>query len=326
MIRKCILDLLAARPGEYVSGEVISQQLKLTRAAVWKQIKALKDTGYEIEAQTKSGYRLLRSPVGLDEWAIERELTTGALGHPLCLFEEVDSTNELAKEQIRQGAGHGRVLVARRQSSGRGRLQRRWQSPDGGVWMSVILKPDLPLAEAAKLTLAAGIAVTDAVRDVTGLEVGIKWPNDIVVEGKKLAGILGEVVGEWNSIQTIILGIGINANFLSFDLEGDLPATTLQELLGYDTNLNLLTAGVLNRLEVELQRLENKGLNSLTDRWLERAVGIGQEVIVIRGEQTYLGVMQGITASGALVLKLAGEEMEFTAGEVRLRAVSGAYF
>jgi len=168
--------------------------------------------------------------------------------------------------------------------------------------------------------------VVNALKEMTGIEVGIKWPNDLVVEGKKLAGILGEVVGEWNTVQTIILGIGINANFPVQELEGDVQATTLQELLGHKIDLNKLVAKVLEQLEYELKSLEEDGFDSLRQRWLERAVGLGEEVVILRGEQTFTGVLRGIALSGALIIESGGQELEFTAGEVRLRGQAGAYF
>jgi len=326
MAHKEILDLLAARPGEYLSGEAISQQLNLTRAAVWKQIQALKAAGYEIEAQTKNGYRLKSKPLSLDQWAIERELKTQVLGRPLYLFDEVPSTNELAKEEIRHGGADGLVIISKRQSAGKGRLQRAWQSPEGGIWMSVVIRPNLTLAEAAKLTLSSSIAVVEALREVTELNVGIKWPNDLVVDGQKLAGILGEVVGEWTTIQTIVLGIGINANFARRELEDSIAATTLQELLGYETDLNQLVAKILEHLEGELHSLELNGFHYLRKRWLERAVGIGEEVVILREDGNFTGILQGISASGALVIQTEGQELEFNAGEVRLRAKEGSYF
>ena len=180
-MRKQILNLLDQQQGEYVSGEEISQKFNITRAAVWKQIKVLKDLGYEIEAQTKKGYRLLSAPMDLEEWAIQRELKTVSLGKNLKLFEELSSTNDYAKDWARLGIDHGAVVIAKKQSSGRGRLRRIWESPEGGLWMSMILKPNLELAEAAKLTLSAGVALAQTCKNLYGLEVKIKWPNDIVI-------------------------------------------------------------------------------------------------------------------------------------------------
>ena len=326
MAREEILNLMVAHPGEYVSGELMSEQLQLTRAAVWKQIKVLRESGFEIEAQTKKGYRLLQTPFSINAWTIRHVLKTQQLGQKLDLHEVLPSTNERAKELARQGMEHGTVVLAERQSAGHGRMQRRWESPRGGLWMSVILKPKLSLADASKLTLCTGVAVVDALKKVCKLEIGIKWPNDLVYGGQKIAGILGEVVGEWNTVQTMVIGIGVNANLNRQDLSKDLMATTLQEIVGVKLDLNVLAAAILERLEEELFCLETQGFSSLRERWLQRAMGLGRSAVIQRGNQSFEGVIQGISSEGELILRIGEENHTFAAGEVRLRSTSGTYF
>lgn len=320
-MRKEILNLLAQQQGEFISGEGISQSLKITRAAVWKQIQSLKDSGYEIEAQTKKGYRLVNTPLNLDEWAIERELKTEILGRSFRLYDELSSTNDWAKEWARQGAGHGAVVLAKRQTMGRGRLQRAWESPMGGLWMSVILKPNLDLAEAAKLTLSAGVALAQVCRSLYDLEVQIKWPNDLVYQGRKVAGILGEVVGEWNTVQSIVLGIGINANFSREELHPEFPATTLSEHLGKEINLNSLACELLYELEKEIHALERKDSQGLKERWISKAVGIGSMVAIERAGQKWMGTFKGIKETGELILEQEGQDIYFSSGDVSFRAL-----
>ncbi len=319
-MREKILDLLGNQQGEFLSGESISQSLNITRAAVWKQIHALKEAGYEIEAQTNRGYRLVKAPVSLDEWALKRELKTVALGRRLRLFDELSSTNDLSKDLVRQGEKHGTVVIAKRQTTGHGRLQRVWESPLGGLWMSVLLMPKLNLADAAKLTLSTGVALARAFRTLYGLDVGIKWPNDIVFQGEKIAGILGEVVGEWNTVQTLILGIGVNANFSRQGLSPELPATTLEELLGYEVNLNQLAAAILLELEREVLALEQGDVQGLRERWTSFAVGLGCPVVVERAGETFTGIFQGIQEDGELILELEDKRISFSSGEVKLRS------
>lgn len=319
MLRQDILQLLAACPGNYISGEIMSQQLNVTRAAVWKQIQVLKKEGFEIVGQTKKGYCLLQTPFSLNELVLKRALTTTSLGHRINLEDELESTNVRAKELARQGAIHGQVVLARRQKSGRGRLQRLWESPRGGLWMSVVLQPNLSLADASKLTLAASVAVVDAVEELLSLRLGIKWPNDLMFNGLKIAGILGEVVGEWNAVQTLILGIGINANFPRKQLSPLLNATTLLEILKVDVDLNILAATILKHLEKQVISLEGKAFEELRVCWLERAVSLGEEVRILRGEQVIQGVFKGITIDGALLLETEDGEKSFSAGEVQLR-------
>jgi len=319
MLRQDILQLLAKHPGDYVSGEIMSQQLNITRAAIWKQIQALKKEGFEIVGQTKKGYCLLETPLSLNEWVLTKALTTTSLGENIFIEDELESTNVRAKELARQGGVHGQVVLARRQISGRGRLQRPWESPRGGLWMSVILQPNLSLADASKLTLAAGVAIVDAVEELFSLRLGIKWPNDLMFKGLKIAGILGEVVGEWNAVQTLILGIGINANFSREQLSPLLKATTLLEILKVEVDLNILAATILKHLEKQVISLENDEFEQLKTCWLERAVSLGEEVRILRGEQVIQGVFKGITIDGALLLETETGEKSFTAGEVQLR-------
>jgi BirA family biotin operon repressor/biotin-[acetyl-CoA-carboxylase] ligase len=326
MLRHDILHLLAAHPEKYVSGEKISQQLNVTRAAIWKQIQVLKEEGFEIEGQTKNGYRLWKTPYSLNEWVLMKAMTTTSLGSKIYLEDELESTNVRAKELARQGGFHGQVILARRQSSGRGRLQRHWESPLGGLWMSVVLRPNLSLADASKVTLAASVAITDAFEELFSLRIGIKWPNDLIFNGFKIAGILGEVVGEWNTVQTLILGIGINVNFPREQLSPLLNATTLFEILKYDVDLNKLAATILINLEKQVTFLENKEFEELRVRWLKRAVSLGEEVRIMLGEQVIQGVFKGITIDGALLLETEDGEKSFIAGEVQLRSKMSKYF
>ena len=240
--------------------------------------------------------------------------------------EELSSTNDRAKELARQGAVHGQIVLAGRQSSGRGRLQRQWESPKGGLWMSVVLRPNLSLADASKITLAASVAIVDSLKELFQLPIGIKWPNDLVFKGQKIAGILGEVVGEWNAVQTLILGIGINVNFPRERLNNTFTGTTLYEILRYEVDLNLLAAGVLKHLEKELMSLEKKEFEELRLKWSERAIGLGEGVRILRGDQVIEGVFKGISIDGALLLETEGGERSFSAGEVQLRSKQGTYF
>lgn len=326
MGRKEILDLLSEKPGEYVSGEIISKRLNLTRAAVWKQVKALKDAGYGIDGVTKSGYRLLSAPYDIDEWALQSQLNTKFLGKEINLFDELPSTNDWAKESVQKGGGHGLTVIARKQISGRGRQRRQWESPRGGLWMSVILQPQLSLSDAAKLTLSASVAVVKGIQEAVGVEAGIKWPNDILYRGRKLAGILGEVAGEWNVVQSIVLGIGLNANVEPDQLGAGIPAISLLEILGREVDINRLAARILENLEKELEEFKLRGFLGLRERWLSKALGIGEEVIVLRGAESLSGVFRGINNDGELLLETGEIMLSFSAGEVRLRSHSGEYF
>lgn len=325
MKRKAILDLLAERPGEFVSGEVISRHLSLTRAAVWKQMQALKAAGFEIESITKNGYRLQNLPISLDEWVLERELRTHALGRVLYLLDTLTSTNDWVKKAARQGGSHGLVAIAKEQVGGRGRQNRLWASPQGGLWLSVLLKPQLSLADVAKLTLVASVSVAEGIEAATGISLRIKWPNDLLYEGRKVVGILGEVAGEWTTVQSIVLGIGVNANLSREQIGEEFWADTLQRISGRPVNLNVLAARILEQLEKDVEVLVGQGFAPLRERWLQRAVGIEQQVQIHQGNQVFTGIFMGINPEGELILVDRGGEKTFAAGEVSFRSEQGTY-
>ena len=315
-LRREILDLLDEAPGEYVSGEMISQKLNVTRAAVWKQIRILKEEGFEIAGQTKKGYCLSQTPLSLNEWVLAKRLAAASLEYEVYLEDELKSTNARARELVQQDGFQRQLVLAKRQSSGRGRLKRQWEAPEGGLWLSVVLQPKISLADAAKITLAASLAVADALEECLSLRVGIKWPNDLLFEELKLVGILGEVVGEWNTVQALILGIGINGNFPREVLSPDLTATTLYEILGKHVDLNALTASVLGHLAKQTAALEKQAFQELRSRWLERAAGLGREVRIRQEDRAIQGVFKGITLDGALLLDTEAGEMTFPAGDM----------
>jgi BirA family biotin operon repressor/biotin-[acetyl-CoA-carboxylase] ligase len=184
----------------------------------------------------------------------------------------------------------------------------------------------LSLADASKLTLASSVAIVDAFEELYSLRIGIKWPNDLIFNGLKLAGILGEVVGEWNTVQTLILGIGINANYPRERLSPLLNATTLFEILKEDVDLNILAATILKHLEKQVISLEKKAFQELRSNWAERAVGLGEEVRILLGEQVFQGIFKGISIDGELILETEDGEKSFSAGEVQLRSKMSKYF
>src|SRR5512141_155286 len=256
-----VLSFLAESGDEFVSGEAISDKLGLSRAAVWKYVNALRDQGYGIHAVPTRGYRLVEIPDRLGELELRPLLNTHDVGHALHWFEEVGSTNDVAKELADEGAAHGEVVVAESQTAGRGRRGRAWASPPGrNLYVSVVLRPELPPSRAAELTLLASVAVCQAVRQA-GVTAGIKWPNDLVSRGRKLAGILTELAADPDRVQWVVLGIGINVNLRLEDLPDDLRpiATSLAIARGEPVPRTLFAAAVLTALEEWLDRHAEEG-------------------------------------------------------------------
>jgi BirA family biotin operon repressor/biotin-[acetyl-CoA-carboxylase] ligase len=216
----------------FLSGEEMSRKLGITRSAIWKKIKMLREKGFEVEGSTAKGYRLIKSP----EFSLEelRILVGGEIGNEIVYHETIDSTNTLAMKLAEDGSPHGTVVIADTQMKGKGRLGRTWVSPPkSNIYMSIIIRPDIEPKDATLLTIMAAIACADAIKDKTGLDVKIKWPNDLMVSEKKLGGILAEIKSDPDRIIFAVIGIGINVNVRLKDFPADVRviATSVKEEL-----------------------------------------------------------------------------------------------
>ena len=211
MVEK-VLSLLRDKE-DYISGENMSKELGVTRASIWKTIKKLKEEGYKIESSTKKGYKLIDSPNVITAPEVSEHIKTETLGKEIKYYSEIGSTNEEAKKLARDNAKEGTLVIADKQVSGKGRLGKVWDSPRGtGIWMSLILRPHIMPSEAGQLTLIAGLNMCEAIEKITGLKAEIKWPNDIIINSKKVCGILTEMSAELEQIKYVIVGIGVNVN------------------------------------------------------------------------------------------------------------------
>ncbi|HLO01913.1 MAG TPA: biotin--[acetyl-CoA-carboxylase] ligase [Symbiobacteriaceae bacterium] len=328
-----LLDLLTAAGRDWVSGEAISTQLGISRAAVWKQIEALRAEGYEVEAAPRRGYRLAARPDKLSVREIEAGLTTQRFGRPVEAHEAIGSTNERAKELARSGAPEGLLVTAEQQTAGKGRLGRPWQTPAGrALAMSVLLRPPIPPTAAPRLTLVAAVAVAEAVRAVTGLPVGIKWPNDLQIAGRKLCGILTEMEAEIEQVRFVVLGIGLNVNQAAEEFPPELreTATSLRLAAAEGSasegglpvaRLPLLQA-ILARLEVRYDQFLAGGWPELLAAWRELSVTLGRSVRVIpaSGAPIWEGTAVDVDAEGALLVRRPdGSTERVIAGEVSIR-------
>ena len=252
-MRNEILEYFRKANGQFVSGEQISKDLNVSRTAIWKHIKILKSRGYIFESSTRKGYRLIYEPDLLTPLEIERVLHTKNFGRHIVYMESTASTNEVAKELARKGAEEGTIVVAEEQRSGRGRLQRGFYSPFAkGIWFSLILRPDFFPMEASKSTLLAAVGVCRAVRSLGLPNAAIKWPNDIMVNGRKLVGILTELSASMEKIDYIIMGIGINTGMERADFpEAFREGATSFRAEGVHVSRKTLLAAVLSELEKE---------------------------------------------------------------------------
>jgi BirA family biotin operon repressor/biotin-[acetyl-CoA-carboxylase] ligase len=223
-----ILKVLHNNRSSYISGEELSKKLNVSRTAIWKTINQLRSEGYEIDSSPHKGYQLVNQTCDLNQSELEIALGSSDLISKIVYLTTVDSTNHYAKQLGNESVFEPSLIIAEEQTRGRGRLGREWSSEDkSGIWMSLLLKPDIQPTLAARITLMAAAAISSAIDDITGLETKIKWPNDIVIEGKKVCGILTEMSAELNHINYLVLGIGVNVNQSHFNEEITSKATSL---------------------------------------------------------------------------------------------------
>ncbi|MCC5912110.1 MAG: biotin--[acetyl-CoA-carboxylase] ligase [Clostridiaceae bacterium] len=324
-MKKKILKELYENAGEYISGEELSERFQVSRTAIWKHMNALKKEGYAIETAHKKGYKLVDVKDQLLPEGLRRDLTTKEIASKLIYFETIDSTNNYSKTIARE-AQHGTVVISEEQTLGRGRLGRSWSSPKGeGVWMSIILKPEILPSEGAKMTQIAAAAVCKALRDTTGLEAYVKWPNDIVINGKKVCGILTEMTGELNEIYYLIVGIGINANIEKFPEEFQAIATSLSIEVGEKIDRRPLAVCVLNNFE-ELYNhyIEEQSLIKTLDIIKKYSAVIGKSIKIIGKNKERKAVALDINEEGLLKVRLEdGHEELVLSGEVSIRSEKG---
>lgn len=329
--RETILQTLRST-ADFVSGERLSQQCGISRAAVWKQIQKLQSEGYEIESQHRVGYRLVNGEDILNREAISRGLPHGFLGkkEQIFCYEEIDSTNLEARRLILQGYGQGTVIVAKHQTAGRGRLGRHWESPAGtGIWFSVILEPKVDLQRTSQYSFVIAVAVAQGIRAATGLPAQVKWPNDILIGGKKVCGILLELVAEMRQVHQLIVGIGINANQeqRNFPEEMQMKATSLAMEQGQSVRRTEVLCAVLQAIEENYDLLEEKGFDAIRQKWMKLSCVIGREVQVVHQDKSILsGIAVGLADDGALQVRTEQGMELVTVGDVSLRAADGSYF
>lgn len=330
MSRRTVLELLRQQEGAIISGEEISRQLGLSRAAVWKAVSALRREGYTVEARTGLGYRLVASPDALTEAEICRFLpSTDVVGRRLLCLGETDSTNTRAKELAMAGEPEGLVVVADCQTAGRGRMGRSFQSPPGkGIYLTALLRPHLPSEQLMSVTAMAGVAVCGAVEDVCGLSPGLKWPNDPVWNGRKLCGILTELSleAETGSLQYLVVGIGINVLHGPEDFSPDVAAiaTSVAMELGRPVSRPALAAALIVRLDRLRTDLVSGNTAAYWEEYCRRCVNLGQRVRLLSPAGEECGEAIDVDRDFGLVVRRDdGTVTTVRSGEVSVRGMYG---
>ncbi len=306
-LREAVLLALKERNDEWVSGAALSEILKVSRTTIWKQIKTLQAEGYEVDSSTKKGYRISAPPNLLSPEEVCPGLTTEVLGRKdYFYYREIDSTNNRARVLASEGYPEGTVVVAEMQTAGRGRRGRNWYSPDGqGIYLSVILRPVLPLKEISRVSLVTAVAVAETLEGELNLQARIKWPNDILINNRKIAGILSEAVTDMDGIEYIVTGIGLNINNPLPDFPGDFRTTATSVLVEYDhpsSRVKLLQC-LLARLEFHYHQLLGGSFANTLEKAKSLSMVIGQAVRLDSINDFIIGQAVDIDDNGLLLVR-----------------------
>lgn len=320
-----ILRLLRSADG-YISGQELCNRFGVSRTAVWKAINQLKEAGYEIEAQQNKGYRLMAAPDLMTEAEIKSLMHTDWVAKEVLYFDTIDSTNIKAQELAEKGYQSGTLVVADKQESGKGRRGRSWVSPSGtGIFMTLMIKPDINPNNASMLTLVAALAVAKAITSVTGEKALIKWPNDIVVNGKKVCGILTEMNAQFDYINHIVVGIGINVHNESFPEEISQMASSLMiEAGGKRFHRAQIIAETMSYFEQYYDTfLKTQDLSALVREYDKLLVNRNKSVRVLDPKEPFDGKAMGITPKGELIVDTWESRKLVSSGEVSVRGIYG---
>ncbi|MGB9780506.1 biotin--[acetyl-CoA-carboxylase] ligase [Caldanaerobacter sp.] len=322
MDKQKLMEILKQNKGNFISGQKLSEALQVSRTAIWKQIKELEELGYKINAHRRLGYCLISEPDLLIYEEIAPYLTTKFIGRNYIHKESLSSTNDMAKE-LAYKVPNGTVIVAEEQTKGRGRMGRSWFSEKNScILTSVILKPQIRPEKTVSLTQVAALAVVKAIEEVCSIKTKIKWPNDIILNSKKVCGILTEMSSEIDVVNYIVIGIGINVNCTKFPDDLKEKATSLQLELGKPVDRKKLLASLLNNLELYYEEYEKKGFEILRPLVVENSITIGKEVRVIYTDREIKGQAITIDKEGKLVIRTEkGGEIALLSGEVSVRGL-----
>lgn len=302
--RNKLIDLLSERPSDYISGQYLSEKLNISRSAIWKHMNELKKDGYEIEAKARKGYRIVSYPKKLSENTLFWGLNTNWLGKTIIHKESIPSTQRLAHELALDGAEHGTIVIADEQTEGKGRVDRKWYSKKGdGIWLSMILRPNILPYLAPQLTLLTATVLANVIDHHANLTPQIKWPNDILINGKKMTGILTEMQAEQDQVLYVIIGIGMNINQKREDLPTELleRATSLQIETNEKWNMLPIIQEILQTFEEKYSKFLDQGFDPVKQDWENYGFRLNERLQIKSGKKTWEGIFLGIAEDGALL-------------------------
>ncbi|MCI1945657.1 biotin--[acetyl-CoA-carboxylase] ligase [Clostridium luticellarii] len=320
-----VLNLLKKNTETFLSGQLISEKLGVSRTSIWKYIKSLKEEGYKIDSSSKKGYRLTGLPDILTYEELKEYVNTKYIGKNIIHFESIDSTNDRAKKLSEQGAEHGTVVISEEQAGGKGRLGRIWCSPKyKGISMTIILRPNIDPMEASQITQIAAASMINSLKEFN-IDAKVKWPNDIIINGKKVCGILTEMSGELNKVNYVIVGIGINANMDKYDFSKDLldKATSIKIETKSNINRKALVGALLNEFEILYTEFQEKGkINLSVEICKNNSAVIGKNIKIIKNTQESCAKAVDLDGKGRLIVKHKDGSLEkLISGEISIRGL-----
>ena len=315
-----ILSFLKAHESEFLSGQDMSDILKISRVAVWKDIKKIRLLGYKIESKQNLGYRLVDSSELLLPWEITQNLNTKFLGKRVYYFDSTDSTQNFAMEIASNDKENGTVVISKKQTGGRGRMKRKWKSPTGGIWMSIIIHPKFDVSYTTLVPIATSLALCMAIEKILKIKPELKWPNDVTLKGKKVAGVLVDTSIISNEIENMVLGIGINFKIKPHELASTIKKTPnfygVATLVKKNEKALPLVQQFLYELENVFQLINSRRIKKIKSEWTKRSSTIGRNVSIITGEGNVNGKAVKIDSDGALIISKGKKAEKILVGDI----------
>lgn len=313
--RKLINALLGK---EYISGEELAKELGISRTMLWKEIENLRGQGFEIDGLQSTGYKIIKEPVSISADLIASKLRTKIIGKEIIVFESVDSTHNYCKNIRLTKQTDGIIVLAEKQTAGRGRLGRNWLSPKGGIWISVIISPNLPISEMNKIGLLAALSGVELLKTYK-INADIKWPNDIMVYGRKIGGVLLEAQGETDLVEKLIISIGENINFPSEKIKAFAPESiSASDILGSKIDINDACAKLITSMDENLMKLRKHKWEKIYQEITKNDMLAKKRIKVLLPDSTELkGLCRGITSQGRLLMQYTdNQKEELSVGEI----------
>ena len=315
-----ILSLLKAHQPEFLSGQDMSDALKISRVTVWKDIKKIRSLGYKIESKQNLGYRFVRSSELLLPWEITQNLDTEFLGKRVYYFNTISTTQNFAMKIASEKNENGTIIISKKQTGGRGRMKRKWKSPVGGIWMSIIINPNFDISYATLVPIATSLALCIAMEKILKIKPELKWPNDITIKGKKVAGVLVDTSIISNEIENMVLGIGINFKIKPHELASTIKKTPnfygVATLVKKNERALPLVHQFLYELEKVFQLINSRRIRKIKNEWTKRSSTIGRNVSIITSEGNVNGKAVKIDSDGALIISKGKKAERILVGDI----------